>query len=498
MRIRVSTTPPLPAHKAWSLIPPSIAEDTSATVREAKQFLCSSVNALDGHELGDIALFVDGFELLDDTALEVLQAGDLVVIKSILPRTGDKRKRRDSETLSSQSPAKRTRLLLTNGSAKSAPSQQVKKPVALSSTASSSSSASSSSELDSDSDSSSSSSSAASSSSSSSSSSSAPSVAPTTRPATTTALDPLKGYSGAQKPVAPAQAHVPPGHGKAATQARNARRRRQRQLGQPSLSGDTGSDLPPAQQFSEPVAPKPAALPVQITSTMLRNKTNRKSFLSDAPKELPTKITFGGTHTPQGSRRTSVAVPRLVPLSERNNLPQNLFVTSVDVEADLWPKRKRKKQPDHFSFTRDHREEQEQQEEFPQLSYGEELDITDAAPAARPRAAVPEISLEVKWPTLKRVIAPPPVGTMLAWQELGINPTTLSPEMLIQTGTVVSLDAVAQVVRLSITRADIAFGATLQLDDEADIGEVEDRDEIEERDIPLADMVGQDAWRVVA
>jgi len=243
-------------------------------------------------------------------------------------------------------------------------------------------------------------------------------------------------------------------------------------------------------------AQQSAPLPVQVTSTMLRNKTNRKTFLTAAPNELPGRIVFDNAP----SRRASAFAPRLIPPSERTNLPLNLLITSVDVEADLWPKRRNKQKQNYLSFTQDRRREQDNA--FPQLSYGddEEEDITDAAPKARAYATaiVPEVPLEMRFPNLQCVLAPPPIGTVLAWKELGINPTTLTPEMLTHSGSVVLIDAAAQSVKLLVSNASVAFGDTAQVEEEGDIAAPEEEEEeVEEKVVPLAEIVGRDDWRVV-
>ena len=79
MRIRISTMPPLPPHKAWLVPPAPLYEDPSASVFDLKNVLCGVVSALNEHAASDIALFMEGFELLDETPLEVIQNGDIVV-----------------------------------------------------------------------------------------------------------------------------------------------------------------------------------------------------------------------------------------------------------------------------------------------------------------------------------------------------------------------------------------------------------------------------------
>jgi hypothetical protein len=137
----------------------------------------------------------------------------------------------------------------------------------------------------------------------------------------------------------------------------------------------------------------------------LKNKNKRRGFKNAA--SVPSHITFsdnGVAPTPPST---------LVPPSERDHLPQRLFVTSVDVEADMWPRdnpqtwdRKRKK------IQRD--------------AYGqeEEANVTlnyDGTPEFDSTAAVPMLdytALEEAW-----VNAPPlsknatlSIGCVVGWQ----------------------------------------------------------------------------------
>lgn len=83
--------------------------------------------------------------------------------------------------------------------------------------------------------------------------------------------------------------------------------------------------------------------------TSLKNSNKRKGFKERQAGRMPQKIVFEHGDS-QGTTRLDVPVtpirqpstsqpqnlPRLVPPSERSDLPDNIVVTSVDVEADLW------------------------------------------------------------------------------------------------------------------------------------------------------------------
>ncbi|KZV86418.1 hypothetical protein EXIGLDRAFT_774635 [Exidia glandulosa HHB12029] len=458
MRIRLNAAPPLPSYKAWYVFPGALRDDTTASVRDLKRALCDSIFPDCPPE--ELAFFVEGYELLDNTPLEVVQADDILNVKQTVTRTTiTKRKTRD-EDVPDQSAKKRLKVSATAASSSRprSPSTSSSSSSSASSSSSSASSSSTSSDSDSDSDSSSTSSSLH--------------VArkPVPKP-NSKALHPLSGYGhAAEKPKF--EHLVPPGQGKPATQARNARRRRkrlgQRQPGDTSLGSSEGPSAPPEGPTHSSVA---AALPVQVTAMMLRNKGKRKSFLTSGPDatNTPSRIVFPTSDSPA----TAQKLPRLVPPSERDDLPANVLVTSVDVEADLWGKRNRRRSA-RFSEPAPYVEEEEAEVVF----------VKGSAKAVAPAPA-----LDIKWPMLARILSSPAVGAMLAWQTLDINPATLSPEMMIRTGNVVAVNADAGTVQLAVTRAEVAFGAALTDEEE---------EEIEELEVSLADILDKDDWRLLS
>ena len=62
----------------------------------------------------------------------------------------------------------------------------------------------------------------------------------------------------------------------------------------------------------------------------LKNKNKRRDFKNTIG--MPSHITF------QDNGVAPSPPPTLIPPSERSQLPPRLFVTSVDVEEDIWPK----------------------------------------------------------------------------------------------------------------------------------------------------------------
>lgn len=71
-RIRLgSTDPPL---KAWFSVPSHVA-----TVRDLKKSLCSNLEVLEDVAPDSIILLLDEFEVLDDSPINVLRDGDLLL-----------------------------------------------------------------------------------------------------------------------------------------------------------------------------------------------------------------------------------------------------------------------------------------------------------------------------------------------------------------------------------------------------------------------------------
>lgn len=180
------------------------------------------------------------------------------------------------------------------------------------------------------------------------------------------------------------------------------RRRRKR------LAERAGNVAPPVTAGSSNAIPLGVAKSVDTPEPMmmsLKNKNKRRGFKNAA--SMPSRFTFSDNGVAPNPPST------LVPPSERDHLPQRLFVTSVDVEADMWPRdnpqtwdRKRKK------IQRD--------------AYGQEdeANITlnyDGTPEFDNTAAVPMLdytALEEAW-----VNAPPlsknatlSIGCVVGWQ----------------------------------------------------------------------------------
>ncbi|KAG8888471.1 hypothetical protein FRB98_007600 [Tulasnella sp. 332] len=175
----------------------------------------------------------------------------------------------------------------------------------------------------------------------------------------------------------PEKPHVPPGQGKQSTRERNRRRRlaRQHQRAGAGIEADAGgsntnvdsihpkystivsidelntSAEAPA-QFSLPQAVTPPSGSKkdgggggELMMTSLKNSNKRKGFKDRQAGRHPERIVFDDSGANAAIVPPTLALsrfksqpnlPQLIPPSERTDLPRNLFVTSVDVEADLW------------------------------------------------------------------------------------------------------------------------------------------------------------------
>lgn len=116
----------------------------------------------------------------------------------------------------------------------------------------------------------------------------------------------------------------------------------------PDMSAENVAPQPPP--TAEPTETRTPTRPAELMMTSLKNSNKRKGFKERQAGRRPEKIVFDGaenvnanaTSTASASfsrpnSRASIShLPRLIPPSERTDLPSNVFVTSVDVEADLW------------------------------------------------------------------------------------------------------------------------------------------------------------------
>jgi len=195
---------------------------------------------------------------------------------------------------------------------------------------------------------------------------------------------------------------VPPGFGKPQTRARNERRRKKRLV---EREDNVATPAPAGSSNAIPLGSAKSLNTPEPMMMSLKNKNKRRGFKNTT--SIPPHIKF------RDDEAAPSPPPALVPPSERDQLPPRLFVTSVDVEEDIWPRdneqtwdRKRKK------IQRD--------------SYGQEdaADVTldyGRTPEQDSTAAVSELdytALEKAWvnapPLVKRTTFS--IGCIVGWQ----------------------------------------------------------------------------------
>ncbi|KAH9007269.1 hypothetical protein EDB86DRAFT_2870947 [Lactarius hatsudake] len=422
MRIRVlaESQSGVPQVRSWFNI------EQEHSVASLKSSLCTSVSALRDARVqaSDLVLLLDDFELLDDTAVHILRDGDLVCLRRRTHPT--KRKVEVADDV----PRKRHRSSLNvNGTpqghaTKQGPSGNGPSPYARKETSDSSSPGSSSdtssddsscdSESDSDTD------------------SDSTSTSSSSNDQPTPLRPPPASYNQVKKSLRPTPAPVPPGFGKPQTHARNERRRKKR------LFQRTTEAAPPVPGNGSNAIPLGAAKPhvhtPELMMMSLKNKNKRRGFKNAA--SVPSHVTFQDDDLRQPQR--------LIPPSERDQLPPRLFVTSVDVEAGMrprdneqkWDRKQKKAQRDAYG----HAEEQADVK----LDYGEIPEEEGTTTALDLDYA----ALEKAWataPVLKNTTALL-IGSIVGWQELGVNPATLTPETMLFLARLVSSDEHGMVV----------------------------------------------------
>ncbi|KAF8824408.1 hypothetical protein F5879DRAFT_1000815 [Lentinula edodes] len=501
MRLRLQTSntdgSKLPQLKVWFAFSAAGEEIPQKSITDLKKSICTTIKSFSNANITfrDIALGLDGFELLDELlAEEVLRDGDLLVIKTREAYTvlGKKRKAEDD---GSTTAGKRHR-----------PLQSKTRPRDVSSVSSScSSSESDSSSSDSDSTTTDDSDSSADSSSSSDSDSS-------THPSKISSK-PNPPKSANIEPAPPVQqTHVPPGLGSIKTRKRNIRRRSKKKHDALSGQGAEASTLvpsPPKRISGVNVAPLGSRAnksvsarattaqqsadnvlihdPLNLTMFSLGNKNKKKGYKYALAPPTSQKKVFsvpdssdvlqeveGESDVLNGPLPSSTTIftsapenplarqARVIPPSELQSLgklPKNMFVTSVDVEEDLWnnssskKKKNKKQQLEHWEedYTGTVREKPRDDEMQSTLDYGlaeehlsysnsetvlavNDLDAEDSksmliwSVVEQNFEAFPQVSLD----SLQN-------GKLVAWKALALNLETYSPEVLLHIATVTAV-----------------------------------------------------------
>ncbi|KAF9817633.1 hypothetical protein IEO21_03289 [Rhodonia placenta] len=501
MRIKLESVPPLPLVKAWFSVhsATTVSELKSVLCSDLPAFLDGQLRGGDILLLLEDFELLDSspIDVIREGDLIIVKRNPSVTSsnKRKAPETdleSFRKRPKHANEASRQADRAPSRKLLTienKASAKSGAkpsSSEDLEPSSSSSSESESETSSGESESESESHSGSASSSESSSSDEFSSASSAPSVRPSRHHAVA-ALPPKAQLTAnaARSKSLPTPPHVPPGLGKPTTQSRNIRRRRKRlyerlvataepasvnaiPLGTRALATGEASSVPsgPSTQPAQNEAQEAPRQPILMAS--LQNKNKKKGFKKSMSAAVPAKIVFTDledetavdeamqeampfTNTADRDRGVFMANARLVPPSEKQErglLPLNMFVTSVDVEKGLYRKKERKKR----------NQEQRRPAEVPDVGMNAEgnfelpyddpeelvepngLEEHSARSGERPMPV--RGSIEKTWASLAKITAAfqSQVGAIVGWKELGINPRTYTPEVLLNIGRVVKND----------------------------------------------------------
>ncbi|KAG1875418.1 hypothetical protein DFJ58DRAFT_756165 [Suillus subalutaceus] len=474
MRLKISTVHPLGPLKAWFAL-----NDEAHTIAQLKCALCARLPI--GVQADNMTLMMDEYDLLDESPISILRDGDAVCIKGAAVTS-------QPSLSSNRAPLLATQKRKRRASTSSEPSSSLSSSSAPSSSDSSEDSSSSSSSSNSDSD------------------SDTDAPKPPQQPSE-------KRVDATTKPKTLQDniSFVPPGYGKPSTRNRNLRRRRKRvaehnQHPDEPLAPTSGANavLPlPNQQNSLTrtsseayVADAEPESEPNVMMISLRNKNKKKNFRQLMDKPLPPKIVFAELENapvqaeppdklaPAGtSNSEKLTVPpvkqaRLIPPSERDDLPSNIFVTSVDVEEGKRPKKKQRSKENIVTASYD---DESCTANF-SLDYG-----SAEVPMMNPDEAL-HLRAEQQWDLLPKLTGASQVkvDNIVAYKALDINPTTWTPEMLIKVARVISLSST------HITTSPLQRTVQVSFSGLIDATEADEEDET----YTWADVLSQD-WRIV-
>jgi len=231
--------------------------------------------------------------------------------------------------------------------------------------------------------------------------------------------------------------------------------------------------------------------PVFMMST-LQNKNKKKGFKKMMKSSTAAKIVFSSAAEEAAVQRTlQEAIPftntedrevlatfsRLVPPSEKQEkglLSANMFVTSVDVEADL-PRRKKmkkKRQEPAVDYEEDVVEDIELPYHYPVEAEAAVVPSNGATGSGGSSTTSNREEVESNWSSMSKIseASQVKVGMFVVWKELGINPHTFTPEMLLNAGRVVSCEQQLAVEQHSEHAAtEVSFGGLITAEDEQNV-----------------------------
>ncbi|KAG8771146.1 hypothetical protein FRC12_003820 [Ceratobasidium sp. 428] len=510
-RVRVQTASPLEPLKAWHIVAP---ESGTKTIRDLTRDI---VLALGLEGTGEFSLELDGFALLPSSPIGVVRDGDIILVKYQPPTEKRKAAEAAASTSESGTRPKKKQMrwspprgslvapvATTPGPSSSVHTNPTDKPPAPPQntqsrpTLGSKSAVSSSSESGNTSDSESSSDSVSESESNSGSTSTSSSDGPH-RPQPISQKSALRAKVPGSKPVTssftqppkmpnPLHPPVPPGHGKKSTKDRNVRRRKL-QKHKAAGTATVGPRVPPV-----PVSASVSSItPLPNTATITThiqpaapiapaknaNKNKRRGFDQNMASLVTTRTVFDGSgisatpapaprpsSTPmpaalvdpapstQPSARSRYTHYHVVPPSQHPNLPSNVIVTSVDVEA-----------VDGMEGVGEWFDAEVGAREVETVDVMEDVQTTGGTTQKVDWRLV-DGEWEMKWDEFKVVgdgWKEFKTGTILGWKDLMIDPATFTPCMRIHLARVIGAPDLTsnQVECFFIERpgaGDIVFG----------------------------------------
>jgi len=160
--------------------------------------------------------------------------------------------------------------------------------------------------------------------------------------------------------------------------------------------------------------------------------------------------------TPNGTRA------RLIPPSERTDLPRNIIVTSIDVEDGMWHKGTRVNGKKNKAKTKSPDRQYSGMFDGYEAGLHKAVDETEFVPTQR--SVQPEPALGEQgwsWDTVDRSWENYPLltsvdllrkGSTLLWKELALNTETWAPEIMIHAGDVLDILEDNQIKIRSIPR----------------------------------------------
>ncbi|KAG8962826.1 hypothetical protein FRC03_003726 [Tulasnella sp. 419] len=226
----------------------------------------------------------------------------------------------------------------------------------------------------------------------------------------------------------------------------------------------------------------------------LRNSNKKKGFKATLQSRQPLngngKIVFleQTPDTSTASQRRKSGNARLIPPSERTDLPPNVFVTSVDVEAGLWDGVEDKAPPSSKKVEATTRKAEKNVDQQADQSSGEFQKTGEywKSAAARQQA---ETNFD-KLPSVGASLLP---NTIVAWKALAIDPIHLTPQLALHLGKVTSVKDGMVTVGVFDQPKELSFGKS-KLDDMVD--EKDGGDGVEEE--MTLNLEETKTWKLVA